>query len=176
MRNQKSNNKAPLISPMHIALLLLCAVLLSSYALSGLYARYASTASGGDSARVAKFSFTENSASQTQIVSASLVPGGTEAITIKVENTGEVALRYVVSVKNQTNNIPLEYYIPSEPPTPFTNVDGTNEYIGHSGVIAPGTTVDFTWLLKWSSSDALALDRVGQIDYVQITFSVEQVD
>lgn len=55
MRDQKSNTKAPLLSPMHIALLLLCAVLLSAYATGGLYARYISKNTSSASARVIRF-------------------------------------------------------------------------------------------------------------------------
>lgn len=55
MRFLKSNNKAPLFSTMHVALLLLCAVLLSSYAINGLYARYSSKNTSSASARVIRF-------------------------------------------------------------------------------------------------------------------------
>lgn len=55
MKFLKSNNKAPLFSTMHVALLLLCAVLLSSYAINGLYARYSSKNTSSASARVIRF-------------------------------------------------------------------------------------------------------------------------
>ena len=57
MRDRKSNI-APSFTVMHVALLLLCAVLLTAHATTGLYASYKSEASGSDSARVAKFQLT----------------------------------------------------------------------------------------------------------------------
>lgn len=54
MRDRKSN-KAPSFTVMHFALLLLCAVLVSSHATLGLYASYRSEATGSASARVIKF-------------------------------------------------------------------------------------------------------------------------
>ena len=55
MENEKLNTKAPLFSTMHIALLILCAVLISASSIGGLYARFTSTEQGSDGARVAKF-------------------------------------------------------------------------------------------------------------------------
>ena len=54
MRDKKSNI-APSFTVMHVALLLLCAVLVSSHATIGLYASYRSEATGSASARVIKF-------------------------------------------------------------------------------------------------------------------------
>ena len=54
MRDPKSN-RAPSFTIMHFALILLCVVLISSYATGGLYAKYKSGTSADDSARVIKF-------------------------------------------------------------------------------------------------------------------------
>ena len=55
MRDKKSNNKASPFSVMHIALLLLCAVIVTSYGITGLYAKYRSEDEGKDGARVIRF-------------------------------------------------------------------------------------------------------------------------
>lgn len=49
----KSNHKTPWVFRLGVSLL--CALLLTTYWMGNLYARYSTTASGGDSARVAKF-------------------------------------------------------------------------------------------------------------------------
>ena len=55
MRDRKSNNRTPSLSVMHVVLLLLCAVIVTSYGINGLYARYRSEVHGTDSARVIRF-------------------------------------------------------------------------------------------------------------------------
>ena len=55
MQDKRSSRKAPPFSIMHVALLLLCVVMLTIHLTGGLNARYVSSAEGSDSARVAKF-------------------------------------------------------------------------------------------------------------------------
>ncbi len=165
MRNKKSNNRAPLLSPMHIALGLLCAVLISAYALSGLYARYISNASSGDSARVAKFSFTDDFDEKYVDFPASFAPGESQTNTIEITNNSEVAIKYVVTFENLTNNLPLESKVGNEA---FT-----------SGVIAAnGGTAIFSWTIQWPTDDSskTSPDLAGKMDMIRIIVTVEQVD
>lgn len=55
MRGKKSNNIASSVSFMHVALLLLCAVLVSSHLIGGLYASYITESGDDDDARVIQF-------------------------------------------------------------------------------------------------------------------------
>ena len=55
-----TQTKAKINIPMCIACVLLCLTLFSFYLCGGLYAKYISTAYGGDSARVAKFDVSDN--------------------------------------------------------------------------------------------------------------------
>ena len=55
MRYGKSNNRAPSFSIMHVALLLLCAVIITSHVTGGLYAKYMTKSEGDDSAKVIRF-------------------------------------------------------------------------------------------------------------------------
>lgn len=55
MRDRKSSNILPSFTIMHISLILLCAVLVSSHLIGGLYAAYVSNSEGGDGARVIYF-------------------------------------------------------------------------------------------------------------------------
>ena len=53
--NARRKDKVKMNIPMCAACVLLCLTMFSIYLMSGLYARYVTTASGGDGARVAKF-------------------------------------------------------------------------------------------------------------------------
>lgn len=55
---QKVTQKTPFV--FYAGMVLLCLVLFSAHLTSGLYARYTSTSSAGDNARVAKFDITHN--------------------------------------------------------------------------------------------------------------------
>ena len=96
MSDQKSNNKAPLLSPMHIALLLLCAVLLSSYAISGLYARYISKNTSSASARVIRFGdITLTESGDNYLI---LSPGITAKNEVKLDFAGSESATFVFVV------------------------------------------------------------------------------
>lgn len=101
MKNRKSNNRAPLLSPMHIALLLLCAVLLSSYAISGLYARYISEESGADSARVIRFG--DISIIEPNDNNLILTPGVTSQNRVMVDFKGSESATYVFVIIDAPN-------------------------------------------------------------------------
>ncbi len=159
MRDQKSNTKAPLLSPMHIALLLLCAVLISSYAISGLYARYISKDTSGDSARVAKFSFEDDLAEKYKEIPATFAPNESQTIEIEIENKGEVTLRYVVTFENLTGNLPLQL----------------KEGDGISGEVQSKSKTTFSWTIEWNQDD-ISVDHAGKMDVVRIVVAVEQVD
>lgn len=96
MRFLKSNNKAPLFSTMHVALLLLCAVLLSSYAISGLYARYISKNTSSASARVIRFGdITLTESGDNYLI---LSPGITAKNEVKLDFAGSESATFVFVV------------------------------------------------------------------------------
>ena len=160
MKFLKSNNKAPLFSTMHVALLLLCAVLLSAYAIGGLYARYASGQSGDDDARVAKFSFSDNLDAQSIALPVTMAPGESRKVTIQVQNTGEVALKYVVKVENLTKNLPI----------------ALEDQIIMSDVLLSGSDpTEFSWEITWPATEN-SIDKMGKMDIIRITVTGEQFD
>ena len=61
---RKQNRKTPAV--FYVGVVLLCAVLITSHLTSGLYARYTTTASGGDAAVVASFEVGETLSSLPQ--------------------------------------------------------------------------------------------------------------
>ena len=96
MRQQ--NIKIPPV--FHVGVILLCAMLITSYMMGGLYARYTTSASGGDSARVARFAFSDDFTTQYQTfttAASAMYPGSTITLTVRVTNNSEVALRYVAT-------------------------------------------------------------------------------
>lgn len=95
-----------------VAALLAVLTLITSYLLSGAYSKFYTSASGGDSARVARFSpaFTSNS---HEIIVSDELPGYSAEIPFEVKNTSddkvsEVAMKYKIVVKT-TGNIPLTF-------------------------------------------------------------------
>ena len=96
--------------------MLLCMVLASFWLLCNIYARYSTTASGSDSARVAKFSVTDkmtdpdsNSGQEVQEIKIAAYPGFTKTYQVSVTNNSEVAIEYVMNVKNKYKNLPLQF-------------------------------------------------------------------
>ena len=96
----KSNRKTPLV--FRIGLALVCALLVSTYMMSGMYARYCTTASGDDSARIAKFSVDENDQWDSVDVNVKLNfynPAQLEStLEFSVTSDSEVAVQYDVIV------------------------------------------------------------------------------
>lgn len=107
MRDKKSSNRAPLLSSMHIALLILCAVLISSYAIGGLYARFISENTSGSSARVIYFGdiSLEDSAAGSEII---LTPGVTVSKDVSISFEGSEASTIVFVVLTPSNHWRLE--------------------------------------------------------------------
>ena len=94
--------KAKLNIPMCAALVLLFLTLVSIHMTSGLYARYVATASGEDSARVAKFDVVTSL--ENPDVTIDCATGTTGQYVIKVKNNSEVAVNYTLFVKLTPNN------------------------------------------------------------------------
>ena len=158
----------------HIALLLICAVWITAQMTSELYARYTSSFSGDDGARVASFEFTDNLAAQARLFPAELSPGASEEKTLMIQNQGEVAIRYVVTIVNTTNNLPLAV---------VATVDGVEQTISledgpveiFSSSVAPDSAGSLTWTLLWPA-DRNSSDLMGKMDVLKIVVTVEQVD
>lgn len=154
------NRKTPLV--FKIGVLLLCAMLVTSYMMSDLYARYTVTAFASDSARVAKFTFTDDQMqmqAQSFVISSPVYPGQTVcAVNATIRNESEVAIRYVVNFENLTGNLPINYPLPIS-----------------FNVIAPNEEVTVNYPISWPANEN-SPDYAGKMDIVRITVSVEQVD
>ena len=123
---------------LRIASVLLIAVLLTTCVISGTFAKYISSATGSDTATVAKWSFqvsdeeiavtgndaevafdlfttikdTAGAAEDDVAASKKIAPGTTGSFGLKVQNTSEVTAKYTIALTEVNNsNIPLQYSV-----------------------------------------------------------------
>lgn len=152
---------------MRVAAVLLVLVLFSTAMVSGRYARYVSSASGSDSARVAKFQITESGdILDREIFSCDLSPGTSHEAEIQVFNDSEVAVDYTITAKTLYGLLPLQYTV---------TYDGKTETAPFTSVIAPGRTVTFTLNITWPEDQADA-SFAGKVDCVELTIQAAQID
>ncbi len=157
---RKVNSKANPI--FRIAAILVCLTLITTYMMSGMYARYSTSTSGSDSARVAKFSVSDMLKQGDTVedkIEISMLPGEEKVYTFTITNDSEVAVSYNVEVKNETGNLPLDI-----------------EFEGKKGTFAPGhqeKICTVTIKLPEKENDFL---YHREIDYLTVTVHCEQID
>lgn len=95
---KQSNTKTPLVFCIGVALL--CAMLITSHMMGGLYARYHSSGTGSATASVAKFSVSCSSSDDN--TTKTLEIGGEETVTYSftVTNTSDVTIQYAIVIEN----------------------------------------------------------------------------
>lgn len=95
---KQSNIKTPLVFRIGVALL--CAMLITSHMMGGLYARYHSSGTGSATANVAKFSVSCSSSDSN--TTKTLEIGSEETVTypFTVTNTSDVTIRYTIVIEN----------------------------------------------------------------------------
>lgn len=98
----------------YMVTVLWCMVCLSGWILCSSYAKYVSSASGGDDARVAKFGVTQEGAAVQQITVEHAYPGFCEEYPVIVTNHSEVDIVYNILAVNKTNQLPLQFRMLSE--------------------------------------------------------------
>lgn len=148
--------KAKLNIPMCAALVLLMLTMISIHMTSGLYARYVSSASGEDSARVAKFDVSVSDA-YGQTVSVPIQPGEEAEKYFTVTNKSEVAVSLKFAVTSKYSNLPLQFL---------------HEV---SAAVAPGETKNVPLLITWPAAESD--DKyIGMVDLLEISVQVVQVD
>lgn len=158
--------------------ILLGMVLVSTYLVCGLFARYTTSASGSDSARVAKFEISEQQFGSlpnfSQVISAAVTPGIPYVTAAQVVNSSEVAVEYEITVSNLTGNLPLEFIVFEDPAAPVVSVDGSCVF---SDDMAPGTDKTYTLqILCAPSTNQQALEDMGKVDQIVINLSATQID
>ncbi len=164
-------NKTKVNIPICIAAVLLCLTLFSTYLVTGLFARYATSAQGSDHARVAKFSIKRGGA-LTESIEADLVPGEDKGVTLIIENNSEVAVEYTVTVTNVSNNLPLNFRLVKTGDAPDVAQNGTT----FTAQQIPGSHSDqYTLFIDWQAGDD-DLTLMGMVDYITVTVTAAQID
>lgn len=122
-------------------------------------ARYVAGDDASDGARVARFDFvlTSDFSSDTQMLAIDgMKPGDVEEYVITIQNNSEVALLCSVTPKRITNNLPLVINPVSAP-------------------VQIGGRVEVTFKIEWPSTEN-SPEFMGQVDVIELTISVEQID
>ena len=125
-------------------------------------ARFTTQGSGGDSARVASFSFTVNSplvSYSGTLAMPNMKPGDKQTYSVYIANNSEVVLTCVISVTNVTNNLPFLQW----------GIEESDVTIPING------SKYFTFYVEWPKT-ADSPEYMGLTDILQLTVSVEQVD
>jgi len=181
---------------MRLASILLVCVLLSTSVISGTFAKYTSTASGTDTAKVAKWDIKLDGAAIAQTfgfdlfetivdtvdgnadeeVAANVIAPGTKgSFDIVLKNDSEVDAQYKIDFTSDNKNVPLTYTV---------KVDGTTTGTGLANVafaridMGETKTVTVEWVWAFDGDDTvdtgLGLNPVEPT--VTATVVVEQVN
>ena len=160
-----THHKTKMNIPMCLAAILLCLTLFSFYLCGGLYARYTTSDSGEDAARVARFDVSEDGAYFSKNLLIETAPGRVER-EIVVTNNSEVAVAYTVTIKNTTKNIPYSFSVDDSEPMP--NECSVTCYL------KPNSTEGISIVAEWAEEGALKY--MGMVDLITLTISAQQVD
>ena len=161
------NKKPPKV--FYAGVILLFLVLFSSYMTGGLYARYYTTGSGSDEARVASFdvNIIPGINIYTELIElGDIQPGETVNIDFTVTNNSEVAVSFNVTAVNLTGNLPVD--------VPLKGSANANTPV-FSQALGQGETADLTFSVVWDAalSDPAA---AGKADLLELKFTVKQID
>ena len=171
---------------MRVASALLVAVLMTTCAISGTFAKYTTTAVGSDSARVAKWAFELNNATmgntftfdlaetwtdysgsaEVNVSNKLLAPGTKGSFVIKLENLSEVNATYSLTLAESFENLPVgfvEANFPVEYSVDNTNWDKdiTNVKIADTDIDMLTGTADIVVYWRWAF---LETDAANAID------------
>ena len=178
-----NGNRKPHIFVLRAAAVLLVLVLLTTSVVSERYARYVSTASGGDRARIAAYVFDVND-TEGHIIDLTEIrkPGDNKSFQFTVDNyrndvVSEVAEKYVLTIELQSS-LPLT-----------CTLTGGNETIMLTGVGGTGSATNsfeaavqsdeaYTLRVDWDKNENgtdIEYSRAG-IAVVVLTVNAQQVD
>ena len=160
------NNKYKINIPLFLAGILFCLTLISFNLTSNLIAKYNTTATGSDSARVAKFnvSTTTSNSNQANIELSAGDSSSTGTYTFTIANNSEVVVKNSVIVKNVPANVKVTLNGTEQTST------GSGDLTIDAGELDIGVSVDCTLIFS-------ALDgSTTQTTQVTIQVLTEQVD
>lgn len=159
---------------------LLCATLFSMHLVGGLYARYTTSISGSDSARVAAFDITQEG-TIFKTFEAPVIPGTTQSAELTITNKSEVAMEYTLKVTNVTGNLtPLKFTLGPKDGAPAVTLKSHENGVSISSANQiPGDhtdkyTLNVDWKPNVNEEDDLAL--MGIVDYITVSVTATQID
>lgn len=161
-----NTSKGPKMNiPMCIAAVLFCLVLFTTHLTGGLLARYTTSGSASDNARVAKFKVSENYTTFSDNLVLGVRPGTVNRV-IEVKNDSEVVVAYTITITNITDNIPYVFSVNDE-------TGAQTQYV-HTSYLEPNTTKEITISATWATEGAL--QYMGMVDLIEIQIDAQQVD
>ena len=143
------------INVWRLTLILLAVAVFSTYLVSWIAAKFVSKSDSSDQARVALFEVTDDFYEE-RTVSLTYEPGADTLKTIEVKNSGEVTIRYTVTVTNLTNNLPLVF-------------ESIKQEIASGGTQVCELKVQ-------PAAGLLSADDAGKVDLILLTVRAEQID
>lgn len=171
----RQKNKRPVNWMLRTAAILMCLVAASLYLVTGLYARYTTSTTGSDGARVAKFEISTGgdliSGNPFQVT---MKPGDTGAEkrqtrTVTVQNNSEVAVECILTAENKTGNLPVV----------LTWVNGDTTITSNTLCVdlAARDTASHTYTLQidWPE-DANDVKYSREVDHIVVTILCQQID
>ena len=184
---------------MSIFALLLAAVLVTSYSVSGTYAKYTSSATGTDTARVAKWAFnvgttdiaTTNTftfdlfnTTYTNVESSNsenvIAPGTEGSFTIELTNNSEVKATYAIDYTvDKTTSIPVEFSVDGGNTwtADLADVAATAETtVNANGGAATPITVQWRWVYEIADDDQTLEDEEAENDAVDTALGIDGDD
>ena len=190
---------------MRIASILLVAVLMTTGAVSGTFAKYTSQATASDSATVAKWAFkvgttdiattknfsfdlfttindTNNTADETDVVNEKIAPGTAGSFQFSLQNISEVTAKYTITLaQTQTSSavVPIEYSTdPNQTDWYSASNFSTTANVGINATATP--TIYWRWAINSENTTdttiGLGTGSAGFKMTVTATVTAEQVD
>lgn len=160
---------------LHIAAVLLVLVLLSCNLVSDLYARFVTTATYEDSARVARFNIIDDASDLFTNVVTDVQPGSTIEEAIILKNYSEVAVEFTVTVENIYHNIPLEFEVKDGEDILYHS-ETVSGGVVFAGIIGPNQQEkEYKLYISWPTRED-NLNYVGKVDMIQVVVKAVQAD
>lgn len=182
----EQKNKRPVNWMLRIAAILLCLVSASLYLVTGLYARYTTSATGSDGARVAKFEISMGYLDETkaegeagQIHSnpfqITMKPGEKQTRKVTMKNDSEVAVECILTAENTMRNLPLvlkwqEDGVADQTKAEYSVSLPANDILRHT----------YTLYIEWPADDEQVVNRnvnySKEVDQIVVTILCQQID
>lgn len=153
---------------------LLSMVLISTWLLSGLYARFTTSVTGEDSARVAKFKITADTTKFVDSFSKTLTPQSEPlSYQLTVDNASETAVKITAFLESE-GNIPLIFTYSKDGGTEknMTKEDGD---VSFSDSLTPADNCIYEIRLKWDDTRAEYAYADG-VAALRLRVTAEQID